>query len=60
MAIQSKVWGLVDAEGKFIEALGTRKLARAAKSEYKRWSEWFPDVVLPIQMVQYKRWKKVS
>lgn len=62
MAIQEKIWGVVDAEGQFLEALNTRKEARQVKKWYNTVEPWVLDgkVSLPVIMVQYKRWKKAS
>lgn len=63
MIAQDKVWGLVDAKGRFLEAFPTRAEAR----EVKKWYNDDPfnpyianEVTLPVGLVQYQSLKKVS
>lgn len=61
MAIQEKIWGVVDAEGQFLEAFNTRQEAREVKRWYNKVNPLLLDKVeLPVVIVQYKRWKKAS
>lgn len=64
MAIQEKIWGIVDAKGKFLDSAATRSIARELKKYYNdvEYHEFFGpmDFTPPTQIVQYKRWKKAS
>lgn len=62
MAIQEKIWGLVGANGEFLGAYRTRAEARDSK-KYCNTDEFYNQYMpqhVPIQIVQYKRWKKSS
>lgn len=62
MAIQEKIWGLVGANGEFLESYSSRASARKAK-KYCNTDEFYKEAYpqhIPTQIVQYKRWKKSS
>lgn len=59
MSIQEKIWVVVDQEGYVINASNTRKTARNQKKIYEGAIADYTGFALPLQIVQYKRWKKV-
>lgn len=61
MKSQEKIWGVVDAEGKLLEAFSTRDEARIIKRWYNTVDSEFMKkyVALPVTIMQYKLCKKV-